>query len=102
MQTSLNNFFNKNKKKISLEDKFIRNKDHSNVIENKVNNKDEKERAEELLKCFDLDPKYGPCRGITRMKRYLNAVRLNLNPSIEVKNMIEKYDLNTSFYDKYI
>jgi hypothetical protein len=100
MQKSLNNYFNVNKKRIALDDKSEVNIDKKNNLPIKLSSQVEKEKAEDLLKSFDLNPKYGPCRGISRIKRYQNAVRLNLNPPFEVNNLIEKYDLNTSFYDK--
>lgn len=99
MQKSLNNYFDIKKKRIHLADKSELNIDNKNVL-NKLNSNVEKEQAEELLKSFDLNPKYGPCRGISRIKRYQNALRLNLNPPFELKKLIVKYDLNTSFYDK--
>ena len=102
MQASLNNFYNKNKKKISGENKKIQNKHKVLVEENKINKEITKEIAEDTLKEFDLNPKYGPCKGIPRMRRYLNAVRLNLDPPNNVKSLIEKFGLNTSYYDTYI
>ena len=80
MQESLNNYFNQNKKRLSVGEKRTLNKEKIISSEKKVNDDLTKEKAEEILKAFDLDPKYGPSRGISRMKRFQNAIRLNLNP----------------------
>jgi hypothetical protein len=60
-------------------------------------NDDDKEKI--LIK-FDLSLNFGPCRGITRTQRYDRAVRLKLNPQVEIKNLITNKDLNISVYDK--
>ena len=102
MQESMNKFYKKNKKRLSLEDKNLRNKDKIISFDRTIDEEIAKEKAEQSLKAFDLDPKYGPCKGISRMKRYQNAVRLNLNPPNYLKNMIEKFGLNNSYYDNFI
>jgi len=36
--------------------------------------------AEVLLRKFDMDPKFGPCVGLSRMDRWNRASRLGLDP----------------------
>lgn len=38
---------------------------------------------DEILKNFDLNYVYGPCRGISRRDRYLRALKYQLNPAPE-------------------
>lgn len=45
--------------------------------------------AELELRRFDLDPKYGPCTGITRKERYVRAVSFGENPGERVWQLIE-------------
>ncbi|KAI1126860.1 DNA polymerase delta, subunit 4-domain-containing protein [Nemania abortiva] len=40
--------------------------------------------AEKILRYWDVSSQYGPCVGITRLKRWQRADRLGLNPPIEV------------------
>ncbi|KAJ8120962.1 hypothetical protein ONZ43_g2468 [Nemania bipapillata] len=40
--------------------------------------------AEKILRYWDVSSQYGPCVGITRIKRWQRADRLGLNPPIEV------------------
>ncbi|KAL2265327.1 hypothetical protein VTJ83DRAFT_6427 [Remersonia thermophila] len=40
--------------------------------------------TEKVLRYFDVSSQYGPCVGITRIKRWQRAQRLGLNPPIEV------------------
>ncbi|KAM7191344.1 DNA polymerase delta subunit 4 [Rhypophila sp. PSN 637] len=40
--------------------------------------------GEKVLRYFDVSSQYGPCIGITRLKRWKRAERLGLNPPIEV------------------
>ncbi|KAJ8659342.1 hypothetical protein O0I10_005057 [Lichtheimia ornata] len=47
-------------------------------------------QEEILLRKFDLDYKYGPCVGLTRMERWLRAEKLGLNPPKEVKEQLER------------
>lgn len=49
---------------------------------------DEKEL--EMLKEFDLHMKFGPFIGINRSSRWARAERLDLNPPIEVKEILKK------------
>ncbi|KAJ5611226.1 DNA polymerase delta subunit 4 [Penicillium lagena] len=45
---------------------------------------------EQILRHFDLSSQYGPCIGITRLKRWRRAHRLNLSPPIEVLAVLLK------------
>ncbi|CDH51335.1 predicted protein [Lichtheimia corymbifera JMRC:FSU:9682] len=47
-------------------------------------------QEEILLRKFDLDYKYGPCVGLTRMERWLRAEKLGLNPPKEVKEQLDR------------
>ncbi|KAI3328006.1 hypothetical protein HD806DRAFT_345508 [Xylariaceae sp. AK1471] len=40
--------------------------------------------AEKILRYWDVSSQYGPCVGISRMRRWQRADRLSLNPPIEV------------------
>ncbi|KAI0181638.1 DNA polymerase delta, subunit 4-domain-containing protein [Hypoxylon sp. FL1284] len=40
--------------------------------------------AEKVLRYWDVSSHYGPCVGITRMKRWKRAEKLGLNPPLEV------------------
>ena len=38
---------------------------------------------------FDLDPRFGPCVGLTRSERWLRAQRLGLAPPSDVKSLLD-------------
>ncbi|KAH8160473.1 hypothetical protein CIB48_g7771 [Xylaria polymorpha] len=40
--------------------------------------------AEKILRYWDVSSQYGPCVGVTRLKRWQRADRLGLNPPVEV------------------
>ncbi|KXJ96427.1 DNA polymerase delta, subunit 4-domain-containing protein [Microdochium bolleyi] len=44
--------------------------------------------SEKVLRYFDVSSQYGPCIGITRLKRWQRADRLGLNPPIEVLSVL--------------
>lgn len=46
--------------------------------------------SEKILRYFDVSSQYGPCVGITRLKRWNRAERLGLNPPIEVLSVLQK------------
>ncbi|EOO00459.1 putative dna polymerase delta protein [Phaeoacremonium minimum UCRPA7] len=46
--------------------------------------------SEKVLRYFDVSSQYGPCIGITRMKRWQRAEKLGLNPPIEVLAVLLK------------
>ncbi|KAH8684652.1 DNA polymerase delta, subunit 4-domain-containing protein [Tricladium varicosporioides] len=45
---------------------------------------------EKVLRLFDISSQYGPCIGIARMKRWVRANKLGLNPPIEVLAVLLK------------
>ncbi|OTA02875.1 DNA polymeraseDelta, subunit 4 [Trichoderma parareesei] len=46
--------------------------------------------AEKVMRYFDVSSQYGPCIGITRMKRWHRAERLGLKPPVEVLAVLMK------------
>ncbi|KAK4457790.1 DNA polymerase delta subunit 4 [Cladorrhinum samala] len=48
------------------------------------------ETGEKVLRYFDVSSQYGPCIGITRLKRWQRANRLGLHPPIEVLAVLLK------------
>ncbi|EHK15500.1 uncharacterized protein TRIVIDRAFT_38688 [Trichoderma virens Gv29-8] len=46
--------------------------------------------GEKVLRYFDVSSQYGPCIGITRVKRWQRAERLGMNPPIEVLAVLVK------------
>ncbi|KAL7624182.1 hypothetical protein AAE478_005739 [Parahypoxylon ruwenzoriense] len=46
--------------------------------------------AEKVLRYWDVSSQYGPCVGITRMKRWKRADRLGLHPPLEVLAVLIK------------
>jgi len=51
---------------------------------------DEKDEVEEILREFDMNMSYGPCLGLSRMERWQRAVGLGLNPSHQIKDILER------------
>jgi len=45
---------------------------------------------EKVLRYFDVSSQYGPCIGLTRLKRWQRAERLGLNPPVEVLAVLLK------------
>lgn len=90
-QSSMSNFYRKNKKR-KLKD----------VNKGKQTFLTPREQIEQKLKHFDLNPLYGPFKGLTRSKRFDLAVKFGLKPPQEIKKIIEENKLDVSFYDKYI
>ena len=43
---------------------------------------------EARLKQFDMDATFGPCVGITRLKRWERANNYGLNPPLDVKDIL--------------
>ncbi|KAF4992516.1 hypothetical protein FGRMN_7115 [Fusarium graminum] len=56
-------------------------------------------QSERVLRYFDVSSQYGPCIGMSRMKRWKRADRLGLQPPIEVLAVLLKEENkgNTSF-----
>ncbi|KAI1740616.1 DNA polymerase delta, subunit 4-domain-containing protein [Xylaria scruposa] len=46
--------------------------------------------AEKILRYWDVSSQYGPCVGVTRLKRWQRANRLGLNPPVEVLAVLMK------------
>ncbi|KAI2632210.1 hypothetical protein GGR54DRAFT_634975 [Hypoxylon sp. NC1633] len=46
--------------------------------------------AERVLRYWDVSSQYGPCVGISRMKRWQRADRLGLNPPLEVLAVLQR------------
>ncbi|KAK7920606.1 hypothetical protein PG985_008628 [Apiospora marii] len=51
-------------------------------------------QAEKVLRYFDVSSQYGPCVGITRMRRWQRADKLGLNPPPEVLAVLLKEEEN--------
>ena len=47
--------------------------------------------AEETLRSFDLDGRFGPCVNPTRLERWERAERLGLDPPEEVRALLERF-----------
>ncbi len=67
----------------------------------KENTSNKQQDIPELIN-FDYTNTFGPSRGITRLQRWERAKRFGLNPPLEIKTKIDKYDLNKSVLDKLI
>ena len=67
----------------------------SKVVSTSVATSASKEAKEDAdiarLREFDLDTKFGPCIGISRMQRWERAERNGLEPPADVKDLIERY-----------
>ncbi|KAI1269539.1 hypothetical protein F5Y18DRAFT_102339 [Xylariaceae sp. FL1019] len=50
--------------------------------------------AEKILRYWDVSSQYGPCVGITRMKRWQRADKLGLNPPLEVLAVLKQEERN--------
>jgi DNA polymerase delta subunit 4 len=48
------------------------------------------EQELDMLREFDLNPRYGPCTGVTRVERWKRAETLKLNPPPEIWNLLIK------------
>ena len=56
----------------------------------------------EVLRSFDLDSRYGPCRGLGRRERWERARSLGLDPPPEVPGLLEAGggELDVSSWDE--
>jgi hypothetical protein len=60
--------------------------------ENTNNNRSQPtERELDLLKCFDMNPVYGPFLGMRRVDRVIRAQKLDLSPPKEIIDILERY-----------
>ncbi|KAI9300505.1 DNA polymerase delta, subunit 4-domain-containing protein [Cunninghamella echinulata] len=48
--------------------------------------------VDKMLRNFDLDYKYGPCIGMSRLDRWERALYLGLNPPKRIKNILVNND----------
>jgi len=55
-----------------------------------------------MLRSFDLDPRFGPSKGIERLERWDRAESLGLRPPQLVREMVEKTGWKMSVLDKYL
>ncbi|KAG4381375.1 hypothetical protein GLYMA_15G135000v4 [Glycine max] len=44
---------------------------------------------EHVLRMFDMNMKYGPCLGLTRLQRWERAHKMSLNPPEQIKCLLE-------------
>lgn len=56
--------------------------------------------AEETLRAFDLDGRFGPCVNPSRLERWERAEKLGLGPPKEVKGLLEKFAAGPGFGKK--
>ena len=56
--------------------------------------------AEQTLRAFDLDGKFGPCVNPSRLERWERAERLGLRPPAEVKAILEEFAAGPGFGKK--
>ncbi|KAH7424963.1 hypothetical protein KP509_11G034200 [Ceratopteris richardii] len=45
---------------------------------------------EEALRQFDMNMRYGPCLGMSRLERWERARMLGMNPPVEVKRILDQ------------
>ncbi|GAB4823375.1 hypothetical protein N2152v2_010421 [Parachlorella kessleri] len=50
---------------------------------------------EAVLRQFDLDSKFGPCSGMSRLERWERAVRLGLDPPVQVRELVLRHGEST-------
>eukprot|EP01018_Ginkgo_biloba_P024287 Gb_26824 [translate_table: standard] len=48
------------------------------------------DEVEMILRQFDMNLAYGPCLGVSRLERWERASRLGLNPSHQIKDILER------------
>lgn len=53
-----------------------------------VDNDVENDEVEQILRRFDMDSTFGPCLGITRLRRWERSHRLGLNPDPAIKTLL--------------
>ncbi|KAI3890212.1 hypothetical protein MKW92_002672 [Papaver armeniacum] len=46
--------------------------------------------SEEILRQFDMNMKYGPCIGMTRLARWERAKNLGINPPEEIETLLRQ------------
>lgn len=80
----------------------------SHKIKNPVTKKEKSvklrdDEKEEILVKFDLDPAYGPCRGISRLQRYSRALKFGVKPAPEklVLEILKEHEKDANFQQWY-
>jgi DNA polymerase delta subunit 4 len=53
---------------------------------------DEHDDIEETLRQFDMDMRYGPCIGMSRILRWERAHKMGLHPPLKVKEILQRAD----------
>jgi DNA polymerase delta subunit 4 len=61
------------------------------AVEVDINERISKRDAEQVLKQFDFDLRYGPLSGSDRLQRYQRALSLGLNPPPQVGEALKYY-----------
>lgn len=51
---------------------------------------DEHDDLEETLRQFDMDMRYGPCIGMSRIQRWERAHKMGIHPPIQVREILER------------
>ena len=100
-QAPITDFYIKNKKRTHVGKEPELNLKNKQPLFNEARNKREQEAEQKLVE-FDLNANYGPCKGITRSKRYELALIFKLNPPEEIKRLLEEFHLEKSYYDSFI
>ena len=61
----------------------------------------QKEQDDHELLCFDLNPLYGPCKGISRIERWNNASRFGLEPPERAREAIHRTGNMGSYLERF-
>mmetsp|Transcript_19021 Transcript_19021/g.48586 ORF Transcript_19021/g.48586 Transcript_19021/m.48586 type:complete len:113 (+) Transcript_19021:145-483(+) len=76
---------------------------HERVICKKEESKPSKSHAENVLREFDNNRRYGPSVGLSRLARWERAEELGLSPLSDIPALLELYpDEERSVYDKLV
>jgi DNA polymerase delta subunit 4 len=52
------------------------------------------------LRRFDLDAKFGPCAGLTRLERWERAKQLGLEPPVQIRELLDAGGEQTSVFGR--
>ncbi|KAG0497242.1 hypothetical protein HPP92_001933 [Vanilla planifolia] len=61
------------------------------IAHGKYDVQDDYGEYEEKLRQFDMDMKYGPCVGLTRLERWERADSMELNPPPEIRDVLLRF-----------
>ncbi|KAI1364929.1 DNA polymerase delta, subunit 4-domain-containing protein [Xylaria arbuscula] len=67
-------------------------RDIENERRTKRLHQDDLSLAEKILRYWDVSSEYGPCVGVSRLKRWQRADKLGLNPPVEVLAVLMRED----------